>query len=423
MNQLAAVTEPIGVFTQPISVVQGRTTSWRFALAGVFASAGFASAVWAARIPEVRDALSLAPEQLSLLLLGVSVGSVSGLLIAPRLMAPLGIRNVLASAVGGLAAALLLIPIAAAGWHSVIATCAVLVLFGFCLGSTSVTMNVDATAVERLGRHALMPMMHACFSAGTVSGALFAVVGAHLGLSLLPLLAVGAALVVALGGAAVARVPGEHASVRRYSRSGVASDPATGGTLRLLLDPRLVIIGAMVLGMSFVEGTANDWLSMAAMDGHGLGATAGATVYAAFVGGMLVGRLGGGRLVDRVGHRRALLVMGSLAVLGVVAFILAPSAPFAVVASAVWGLGASLGFPVGMSLAARLPGNSTARIGIVSAFGYTASLVGPVVIGFAAAGMGLLGAFVLALFTSVVSLALAPLACRGAAAEVPAQRR
>ena len=76
-----------------------------------------------------------------------------------------------------------------------------------------------------------------------------------------------------------------------------------------------------------------------------------------------------------------------------------------------------------MSLAARLPGNSTARIGIVSAFGYTASLVGPVVIGFAAAGMGLLGAFVLALFTSVVSLALAPLACRGAAAEVPAQRR
>lgn len=415
MNQLSAATQPIGVLTQPISVVRGRTVSWRYALEGVFASSGFASAIWAARIPEVRASLGLAPQQLSLLLFGVSIGSITGLLLAPRLIAWLGARTVLAGSACGLATSLVLIAASATGLRSAPATCAVLVLFGFSLSATSLTMNVDATTIEKLGRHALMPMMHACYSGGTVAGAAVAVAAAHLHVGLVPLFAIAAGVVLGLVTLALLRVPGEHTSVRRYSRfaggaTGAASAPAS--RFAWMRDPRLLCIGVMVLGMSFVEGTANDWLSLAAIDGHGLDATGGTLVYATFVGGMLVGRVGGGRLIDHLGRRLSLLVMGSLAVAGVIAFIVAPTPVLAVAASAIWGLGVSLGFPVGMSIAADLPGDTRTQVGVVSAFGYTASLVGPVVIGFAAAGVGLLGAFLLVLLTSAVSLALVPVVCR-----------
>ncbi len=46
-----------------------------------------------------------------------------------------------------------------------------------------------------------------------------------------------------------------------------------------------------------------------------------------------------------------------------------------------WGLGASLGFPVGMSAAADDPVRSAARVSVVSTIGYAAFLAGPPLLG------------------------------------------
>jgi MFS family permease len=168
----------------------------------------------------------------------------------------------------------------------------------------------------------------------------------------------------------------------------------------------------MVLGMSFVEGTATDWLNLAAVDGHHLSAAGGGIAFAAFMAGMLLGRVSGGMLLDRLGRRTTLLITGILAVFGVVAFLFSPSPQLIAVASAVWGVGASLGFPVGMSIAADRPGDTSAQVSTVSVFGYAASLVGPLVIGLASAQFGLLPAFGLVLGASALSLLIVPFVTR-----------
>ena len=58
--------------------------------------------------------------------------------------------------------------------------------------------------------------------------------------------------------------------------------------------------------------------------------------------------------------------------------------PLAMLGSLLWGLGASLGFPVGMSAAADDPVRAAARVSVASSIGYAAFLAGPPLIGFLA---------------------------------------
>jgi cyanate permease len=80
-----------------------------------------------------------------------------------------------------------------------------------------------------------------------------------------------------------------------------------------------------------------------------------------------------------------------------------------------WGLGASLGFPVGMSAGADDPARAAVRVSVISSIGYTAFLAGPPLIGLLAEHVGILHA----LFVVVGALTLG-LAAAGAARPLPA---
>jgi cyanate permease len=58
------------------------------------------------------------------------------------------------------------------------------------------------------------------------------------------------------------------------------------------------------------------------------------------------------------------------------------TAPLAYVGTAIWGVGASLGFPVGMSASADEPERAPARMSVVATIGYTAFIAGPPLLGF-----------------------------------------
>lgn len=58
-------------------------------------------------------------------------------------------------------------------------------------------------------------------------------------------------------------------------------------------------------------------------------------------------------------------------------------------ATVLWGLGASLGFPVTVSAAGDHPTDAAARVAAVSTAGYGAFLVGPPALGFLADHIGL----------------------------------
>ena len=121
-------------------------------------------------------------------------------------------------------------------------------------------------------------------------------------------------------------------------------------------DPRILLIGLIVLGMAFAEGSANDWLSLSMVDGYGTSNAGGAVVFGVFVTAMTVGRVLGGRILDRFGRVLVLRGTAVLAVAGLAAGD--PGPPTWAWPWSAWcsgALGASLGFPVGMSAAADDP--------------------------------------------------------------------
>jgi MFS family permease len=175
-------------------------------------------------------------------------------------------------------------------------------------------------------------------------------------------------------------------------------------------EPRTLLVGLLVLVMGFTEGTANDWLAVAFVDGHGVGGAAGALAFGVFVAAMTVGRTAGTIALDRWGRVPVLLATILLAALGAAAAVFAGSWPLALAGVALWGLGASLGFPVGMSAAADEESRAPARVSVVAAIGYTAFLAGPPAVGLLGDRVGVLRALLIVPLVLLPALALIPIA-------------
>lgn len=382
--------------------VGARVLTARNAVAVVFVLNGFVFASWMARLPAVRDALGLSPAELGLVLLAISVGSLTGLPTAGALCDRFGPRRVVAVAAVLVAGAQVA---AAAGAESgvVAATAVPLALMGFGIGVWDVAMNLHGARVEQLLGRTVMPRFHAGFSLGTVAGAGVGAAAAALDVDLVAHLAVTSA--IGLVGAFVA--------VRSFLPREVV-EPSDGSgqhaDASAWTEPRTLLIGLMVLALAFTEGTANDWLAVALVDGYAVPDWAGALGFGAFVTAMTLGRVVGPALLDRHGRTRVLWSTMALALVGVLLTVLAPAPQLAVVGILLWGLGASLGFPVGMSAAADDPRRAAARVSVVSTIGYTAFLAGPPLVGFVGERSGTLQALLVVAVLLVPSALVVPAA-------------
>lgn len=78
-----------------------------------------------------------------------------------------------------------------------------------------------------------------------------------------------------------------------------------------------------------------------------------------------------------------------------------------------WGLGASVAFPLALSAAAASGPNPNARVKLVATGGYIALLVGPPMLGFVANALGLRGAFTLVLALVLLAILALPAIARG----------
>ncbi|HET6856878.1 MAG TPA: MFS transporter, partial [Streptomyces sp.] len=173
-------------------------------------------------------------------------------------------------------------------------------------------------------------------------------------------------------------------------------------------DRRLVLIGLIVLAMALAEGAANDWLPLVMVDGHHTSATAGSLVYTVFAASMTLGRFAGGPFLVRYG-RAAVVRVSALAAAAGLALVIFPSDPATATAGVVlWGLGASLGFPVSISAAGDHPRDAAARVSAVATAGYLAFLVGPPALGLLGEQAGLRHALIAVLVLLLAASLIAP---------------
>ena len=144
--------------------------------------------------------------------------------------------------------------------------------------------------------------------------------------------------------------------------------------------------------MAFTEGTGNDWLAVAVLDGYGAAPVVGPLVFATFLAAMTLGRWFGPELIDRFGRVATVRTSALVALVGLLLVVFGQVLPLAAVGAVLWGLGAALGFPVGMSAAADDPRRAAGRVSVVASIGYTAFLAGPPLVGFLGDHVGVLRA-------------------------------
>ncbi|WP_285026768.1 MFS transporter [Plantibacter sp. ME-Dv--P-122b] len=402
------MSEPTNPHTAPVTVRPRRELlAWRNAIFVIFALSGLSIATWVARIPAIRDNLGLTTGTIGLLILGMSIGSVVGLVASQHLLARLGPRRGMQLVLGLVAVGLLLIGVGASLVPLAGIVLVGLIVFGFGNGALDVMMNVEGAAAERELGKTVMPLMHACFSFGTVAGAGLGALASAAGLEVFWHALVMAVVIAIVAVVAVRFVPAEQVVADEFDDAPKTPwQDRLRESLSVWADGRLILIGVIILGMAFAEGSANDWLALAVVDGHGQSNTTGALVYGVFVTAMTVGRIVGGPLIDRFGRVPVLRVSAGAAIAGLVLFILTPVTALMILGTVLWGLGASLGFPVGMSAAADDSKRAAARVSAVAMIGYCAFLVGPPLIGILGDAIGLLNA----LFVVLVLIVFAGLA-------------
>ena len=178
----------------------------------------------------------------------------------------------------------------------------------------------------------------------------------------------------------------------------------------------------MVLAAAFTEGSANDWMAVAFVDGHHVARAVGVLALATFLSFMTIGRILGARLLDRHGRVPVLRVLFIAAVAGC-GLVVFGYTWLALVGAAVWGIGASLGFPVGMSAAADDPRYAAVRLSVVTTVGYLAFLAGPPLLGFLGNHVGTLHALLAVGAVSTLAVLVAPVARPLPAARANARAR
>ena len=137
-----------------------------------------------------------------------------------------------------------------------------------------------------------------------------------------------------------------------------------------------------MLAFAFSEGAGNDWINVSLIDGYHLPAAVGTLGFALFLAAMTGTRWFGTHLLDRFGRVIVIRLLAVVAIAGVALFSLGSVTALAFVGALLWGIGTSLGFPVGMSAAADESEAAAGRVSVVASIGYCAFLGGPPLIGF-----------------------------------------
>lgn len=377
---------------------------------------GILSTSWLARIPAIRDSLGLTTADIGMLLLVGSLASLATVMLTPRAVRLLGNRGVLAASgvVLGVGSALMgigpqvgSVPLLAAG----------LLLNGAGSAVTSVVFNVENARIERAVGRTVIPQFHAAFSLGAVAGSVVGALASRAGVPVgVQLAAVGVVTVVWRFASLDAVLPPQPDELAArpvvWPAAGDARPTARprrrpSATAGPWLERRTLLIAAMVFAGSLSEGSANNWLSLAVVDGFDRPEATGGVVLGVFVGAMTVCRALGTRLIDRFGRRAVLRASGLAAIAGLLVFGLAPGLPFAVLGVALWGAGAAMVAPIGMGASADDPLRAAGRVAVATAGGAIAAIIAPPALGLVAQTLGARGALMLVAVPLVTIVALA----------------
>jgi predicted MFS family arabinose efflux permease len=356
------------------------------ATAVVFAVSGFLLASWVSRLPATRDRLGASAAELGLVLLAPGVGSLLSMPFSGRWCRRFGSRRVVGAATVAACAVLAALAVV----PNLVTLGLGLFVWGSFYGSWDVAMNVHGSAVEQRAGREWMPRYHACWSVGGIAGAGFGALAAHAGSPLALHFTVVAVLCAAVVALALRSFIKDRVGERSPAGDGVLGAVHNPGSRRgRVLTGRLLLVGAVTLCATTLEGAAADWLALFLTDERAATASLAAAGYAVFAVAMAAGRFSGTAVAERLGRDGAVRAGGLVSLAGVLLTVLGPGLAGAYAGAALWALGVCLVFPAAVSAGGETPDRPADAIAAVTTIGYGGFLVGPPLIGLLADQVGL----------------------------------
>lgn len=379
--------------TDDAPIQQSTSSPYRRAsIAFFFALSGLSMSNWAVRLPDIRRTLHINDAQIGLVLLCPVIGSFALVLLSSYLISNFGSRRTTRTG-----SYLIILSLVLIGWSpSAYALGGSLLVFGAGMGLMNISMNDQASSLERRYQRSIMSSFHGVFSLGGMIGSLSG--GALAGIGLNPAYHLTLIALILLIGSLVSK----RLLIRPDTKK-----VAPGGPLFVMPKGRLWLVGLIAAATVFVEGSMADWSALFLTRVGSTDAFA-ALGLAVFTGAMAFGRLLGDKWIDAVGPMRALQIGGILGIIGIGVAVLFNSPIISLGGFILAGLGISTLFPCLLSLAGRSPTMSSSQsIAAVAMMGYITLLGGPPMLGFLSHAVGLRMAFLSLLASSAVILILA----------------
>ena len=398
-----------------MSIPSARAHSALRATFVVYAGLGSATSAWLSRLPDVRDHLGLTPGTIGMMLLIASLGSLLTLPTSGPIVMKIGARwagrigvSIWALGIAGAATGTLA--------NSLVLFTASLVFMSAGTGLWGSSMNIEAGLVQAAVRRLVVPVIQAMYAVGMLGGALLGALasrvgvplGAHLyGLAVLELIVCGVSVGFYLSQDEVAALePAKDSLVGERDEASAGS--AKKGLTRLAWrERRTVLIALMVMSGGLLEGAANDWLNLSMVDGYGFATSSASAIFAFFLLMMTIMRFGSPRLERRFGAPHLLRLTMGCAIIGLTLVAFAPHHILALVGVALWGIGASLVFPLGISALSVDPVMTPARVSVLSTVNYGSALIGPPILGLIADHVGYHRALVFVVLPVSLAIVLA----------------
>jgi MFS family permease len=346
---------------------------------------------WFPRIPDMQAKLHVGTGDLSLGLLGASIGSLVALPLAGQIIEWLSPRRTILVAFVFYCLAYALV-----GWAwSIPSLFAALFLAGFFLPIVDVAMNVEADRIEASGGRRIMSTCHGFWSVGSIIGGLSGAAFASLEVDIRWHLAIVGAVSLPIALAVAYRLPQISAEPK----------PRDGRRFRIALPTwSLMPLCIFAFGMLLVEAAMLDWSSLflrSVIEATPFGAGIG---FAAFTIAMAVGRFLGDWAAERFGPVAVARSCGLIGLAGVIALVTAPIFLQAIVGLAAIGLGVSVAVPLSVSAAAsRGDRPASVNVAALSLISFCGFLVEPPLVGFGAELSGSLRVGIAMLIPAIVA--------------------
>ncbi len=341
-----------------------------------FFAGGFIVSTWAPMIPFVKERLAVGSNILGLLLLSIGLAAFLFMPLAGILTRHFGCRLVITVATLVMAAAVLSIPVLPSLWTYFV----VLFIFGAAMGSLDVTMNLNAVVVERISARRILSGVHGFWSIGCFVGSGLFTILAKAGLSVLAVVSVHMALLLALC----------------FCFYGKLIPFRGDGEPKALTWPRGLI--AVLCALTFIsflaEGAVMDWSGVLLAETKQLDLAAAGIGFSIYSAAMLICRLIGDRVVSAFGEKRILLAGSLIGAVGFIAVDVMPTLMTSLPFFFVIGIGLANIVPVFYTLAARqnaIP--IDAAVSVMTTVGYSGVIMGPSALGFLAEHAGIVSVF------------------------------